>query len=85
MQQIAVTIVNGAASVAEVEIEAAIRANRKSVNRMVVLRPAGLGEKYLLAVGDQVTVIVMKNKNLRRAGDNYPPARAVTDHADAEG
>ena len=52
VQQVAVTVMDRPAGVAEVEIEPAVRADRKGVNRMVMLRPSGFGEEHLFAVGN---------------------------------
>ena len=62
---LAVFIVYRVTGVSEVKIPTPVGANRKRMHRMVVLRLACFCEQRFLAIGHEVAVVVVKNKDIR--------------------
>ena len=83
--RLAVTVMDGPAGVAEVEVPAAVGADHEGVHRVVVLGLARLREQDLAAVGHEIPVVVMKDEHLGSARHDHPPPPALADHADAQG
>ena len=79
----AVGITHPVASVAEVEIPAAVGADDEGVHGVVVLRIAGVGEERLFAIGNKVAIVVVKHEHIRRARHDHLPAWPLAKHADA--
>ena len=84
LHRIALFVVHRLTRVAKIEIPPAIGADDERMHGMIVLRLAGLREERLLAVGLQVAVVVVKNKDIGSAGDDHLAARSLANHADTK-